>query len=60
MISIIIPYFNNFYDLKNNCKILIKYLPKSSEIILVNDASTDNTQDNIKIFYKNLEKIKIK
>ena len=60
MISIIIPYFNNFYHLKNNCKILIKYLPKSSEIILVNDASTDNTQDNIKNFLKKFKKNIIK
>ena len=61
MISIIIPYYNNFKNLKKTCLTLMKKSPKNTEIILVNDASNDGTDKKIKNFlkyYKN--KIKIK
>jgi glycosyltransferase involved in cell wall biosynthesis len=50
MVSCIIPAKNEALSLKNLLPLVRKYLPADSEIIVVNDGSTDNTSDICAIY----------
>ena len=45
MISIVIPTFNSEKSIEKLCETIIDELDMEFEIILINDASTDNTRD---------------
>ena len=54
MISIVIPTFNSEKSIEKLCETIIDELDMEFEIILINDASTDNTREilkNLKLSY---------
>ena len=54
MISIVIPTFNSEKSIEKLCETIIDELDIEFEIILINDASTDNTREilkNLKLSY---------
>lgn len=51
-ISIVIPSYNSAKYLKHNIKNILNQTYKNIEVILVNDGSTDNTDEVIKSFMK--------
>ena len=48
MISIVIPTFNSEKSIEKLCETIIDELDIEFEIILINDASTDNTREILK------------
>ena len=60
MISIILPIYNNEKTLKDVLKSLIININRKDELIIINDASTDNSNKIIKSFIKKYDKHNIK
>ena len=56
-LSIIIPVYNNYYYTNNALNNLIKLDKKKFEIIVIDNASTDETERGIKEFmnYNNIK-----
>jgi len=60
--SVVIPFFNEEYNaeiLLEEIDLNLKEIYKNYEIILINDASTDNTYDVLKNIHKKNNKVKI-
>lgn len=57
-VSVIIPVYNEEYTVAKLLKMVITHIPPDSEIIVVDDGSTDKTAQKLKRFIKN-KKVRI-
>lgn len=58
-VSIIIPIYNAYEDTKKCIESVLKYSTKNFDLILINDASTDERIEDLLNTYKHYPKIKI-